>query len=64
MNYREDEIEGSDLELLISILEKSEIDYVSEIGDVGENCTVIVNDAAEFVFDDEQNLIEVNPLSC
>ena len=62
-NDREDEIEGSDMEQVIALLEKVEIDYVAELGDMGDDNIVIVNDSVEFIFDDEQNLIDVRPIT-
>jgi hypothetical protein len=55
---------GSDLELMIAMLEKSEIDYTEDEDGEDEDLstTVDINDTVRMVFDEEGNLIEVNPI--
>jgi hypothetical protein len=57
---------GSDLEQMIAMLEKSEIDYSEEDGSIDEDeeqfTIVDVNESVRMIFDDEGDLMEINPI--
>jgi hypothetical protein len=55
---------GSDLEQIVAILEKSEIDHSEDQdGDDDEIFTVLsINDTVQMIFDEDGNLVEVNPV--
>jgi thiamine phosphate synthase YjbQ (UPF0047 family) len=59
---------GSDLEQIISMLERSEIDYLHQYegedsDDVEEMGSYVdINDTVRMSFDEEGNLLEVNPI--
>lgn len=56
----EDEAEtlGSDLEQMVAMLEKAEIDYEQDMDDEGQT-ELNVNDKSIFLFDEDGNLLEV-----
>jgi hypothetical protein len=60
-----DDLEGSDMEQVIALLEKADISYSAVLGDVdtGEENLVQTDDLIEFIFDDEQNLIAIRPVT-
>lgn len=72
MKLGSDEKVGSDLEQVIAMLERSEIDYVyqydSDDAEDGLNLDelgsyVDANDTVRMSFDEEGNLIEINPIT-
>lgn len=72
MKLGSDEEIGNDLEQVIAMLEKSEIDYVHQYdGEDGEDddldldelgSYIDVNDTVRMTFDEEGNLLEINPI--
>jgi hypothetical protein len=64
MNHHDD-LEDSDMEQVIALLEKADISYSAVLGDVdaGEENIVQTDDFIEFIFDDEQNLIAIRPVT-
>lgn len=53
--------EGSDLEQILAMLERSEIDHEMDSDD--EESTIYVNDKVEMVFDEDGNLLNINAIS-
>lgn len=61
---KEEQEIGNDLEQIVAMLERSEIDYYQdEDGDEDEQVTIVdINDSVRMVFDEEGELLSVSPL--
>ena len=65
---KDDEAPGSDLDQMVAMLERSEIDYVEQVDEGGEEengevLTILdINDTVRMIFDEDGGLLELNPI--